>query len=348
MKSIRFMPSGKEVPCEEGDTVLATLERHGYALPNNCRAGACGECKCKVISGEFDQGFVMDMTLSEEERKEGYGLMCMAKPVSDVLEIEFGTEDAKPKLFPPRENTPYVVVNKFNRTPRIVELRFRPLGTAMRYWPGQYVTLGNPGKGIPERCYSIANIPNREGEIALQITSLDEGKTSTWLHRDVQPGDKVSLSGPFGTFIGDPSADTPVLCLAAGSGLAPITSLATAAFLRGGYKQPATLLFSARAREDLYNIGLFRYLEAKFRNFSFRYTLTREEQSDDLKGRIPQILPDLFPDLGAYSIYIAGSPEFVDACAETVRNLGASEDRIHTEGFFEQGEPQTPPKDRLL
>ena len=60
-KKIRLMPSGKEVAVAEGDTVLSALERHGYFLPNNCRAGACGECKTKVCGGEFDQGFILDM-----------------------------------------------------------------------------------------------------------------------------------------------------------------------------------------------------------------------------------------------------------------------------------------------
>jgi CDP-4-dehydro-6-deoxyglucose reductase len=70
------------------------LEKAGYALPNNCRAGACGECKVKVTSGQFDQGMVLDMALSQEERKQGFGLMCMAKPISEELVIEWGTEDA--------------------------------------------------------------------------------------------------------------------------------------------------------------------------------------------------------------------------------------------------------------
>lgn len=348
MKQIRFVPSGKQIPCEDGDTVLAALERHGYALPNNCRAGACGECKTRVVSGEFDQGLVMDMALSGEEREAGYGLMCMAKPVSDVLEIEFGTEDAKPKLFPPRENAPYVLTDKFPRTPRIAELRLRPLGAPMRFWPGQYVTLGDPGRNIPERCYSIANIPNREGEIALQVTYQDEGRTSAWLHDELRPGDQVALSGPYGTFIGDPTAETPVLCLAAGSGLAPILSLASAAFLRGGFKFPVTLIFSARTSADLYDLGLLRYLEARFRNFSFRYTLTRETPSGDLSGRLPGLLPELFPDLSGHSVYIAGAPQFVEASAAAVRQLGVAEERLHTEGFFEQGKPEAPPGDRLL
>ncbi|MDX9944675.1 MAG: 2Fe-2S iron-sulfur cluster-binding protein, partial [Azonexus sp.] len=102
MARIVMQPSGKSVECAYGDTVLMALEKAGYALPNNCRAGACGECKVKVTSGQFDQGMVLDMALSQDERKQGYGLMCMAKPISEELTIEWGTEDAKPKLFPPR------------------------------------------------------------------------------------------------------------------------------------------------------------------------------------------------------------------------------------------------------
>ena len=111
MARIIMQPSGKSVDCAYGDTVLMALEKAGYALPNNCRAGACGECKVKVTTGQFDQGMVLDMALSQDERKQGYGLMCMAKPISEELTIEWGTLDAKPKLFPPREAALFVVTD---------------------------------------------------------------------------------------------------------------------------------------------------------------------------------------------------------------------------------------------
>jgi CDP-4-dehydro-6-deoxyglucose reductase len=338
MSIIKLHPSGKEVKCRDGETVLSALERSGYALPNNCRAGACGECKVKVRSGEFDQGFILDMALPQAEREQGYGLMCMAKAKSEVLEIEWGTEDG-PKLFPPRENMPYIVTDKFMVTPSILKLRLRGLGECLRFWPGQYVTLGNRAAGIPDRCYSIANIPNQEGELVLHITKVEGGKTSTWIHEKLQPGDNVLISGAYGTFIGDPSAETPVLCLASGSGLAPICSLASGALMRGGFKHPATILFSARTKKDLYEEGLFAYLQAKFRNFKFDYTLTREKNPDGHEGRIPEILPKLYPDLSNTSLYIAGNPEFVDACVAKAKELGAKEELIYTEGFVEQFVP---------
>ena len=347
MQKIRLHPSGREVECLGGDTVLAALEKAGYALPNNCRAGACGECKVKVLSGHFDQGMVLDMALSQEERKQGFGLMCMAKPLSEELVIEWGTDDAKPKLFPPREDQRYVVTDRIQRTPRIVEIHFRPVGPVMRYWPGQYVTIGDERSGAPPRCYSIANAPRPDGEIMVQVTRMDDGITSKWMHEQVNIGELVKISGPYGTFIGDPSVETPVLCIAAGSGLAPILSLAEAA-LRRGYRKPVTLLFSARIADDLYDFGLMKYWETKHRNFTYKPTLTREQRDGMLQGRIPDVLSSQFPDLSKHSLFIAGSPEFVANCVAAAKKLGARDELIHTEGYFGQAQPQTAPESHLV
>lgn len=346
MSRIRLHPSGQEVACRDGETVLSALEQAGYALPNNCRAGACGECKVKVLSGQFDQGMVLDMALSQAERKDGYGLMCMAKPISAELVIEYGTADAQPKLFPPRENVLFIVTDRVQRTPRIVELLLRPLGQPLRYWPGQYVMLGDEATGVPPRCYSIANAPRPDGEIALQVTRVDGGVTSAWIHDTLEVGAMVKLSGPYGTFIGDPSVDTPVLCMAAGSGLAPILALADAA-LRRGYRKPVTLLFSACTAADVYERGLMAYWQAKHRNFKFLPTLTRESH-DGLTGRIPALLPTLFRDLSAHSVFTAGSPAFVDDCVAAARALGARDGLIHSEGYVSQAIPVPPPAERLV
>lgn len=279
---IRLAPSGREVPVEPGDTVLGSLERAGYALPNNCRAGACGECKTKVLGGEVDQGIVLDMALSAAERAEGYRLMCMAKPIEPVVEIEYGTGDAKPKLFPPRDRVLSVVTEKIERTPKIVELRLRPVGEPIRYWPGQYLMVGDERAGAPPRPYSIANAPRHDGEIVLLVARVPDGATSGWIHDQVRPGSRITVAGPYGTFIGDPGTDTPVLCLAAGSGLAPILALADAA-LRRGFKHPVTLLYSARTPDDVFDEGLMAWWTAKHRRFDFRVTYTGDDPPADAK-----------------------------------------------------------------
>ncbi|MCL1962516.1 MAG: 2Fe-2S iron-sulfur cluster-binding protein [Desulfovibrionaceae bacterium] len=338
MKTVSLSPSGQSVPVAEGETVLQTLEKGGFALPSNCRAGTCGECKVRVLEGEVDQGFVMDMSLSQEERAQGYRLICVSQPISDNIVIEWGAADAAPKLFPPRENVLYLVVDKIQRTPRIVELHLMPLGEPMRFWPGQYVAIKAPNRSGQPRHYSLAKAPRPDGMLVLQITRVDGGITSTWLHEKVIIGATLPISGPYGAFIGDPKAETPVLCLAAGSGQAPILSLADAA-LRRGYRAPVTLLFSARTADDVYAQGQLAYWTHTHRNFKSLITLTREQRSGLLHGRIPDILPSLFPDLSAYSVFIAGSPAFSETCLAVVKRLGARDDLLHTEKFVDQHAP---------
>ena len=126
-----------------------------------------------------------------------------------------------------------------------------------------------------------------------------------------------------------------MLCLAAGSGLAPILSLTEAA-LRRGYKQPVTLMFSARSADELYDRGLMRYWETRFPNFRYLPTTTRESAPRIAHGRIPVLLPSHFPDLGGHSVFIAGTTGFVDDCVAAAQALGAKPTLIHTEGFFTQ------------
>lgn len=110
--------------------------------------------------------------------------------------------------------------------------------------------------GAPPRCYSIAGAPRSDGEILLHVSRDVNGAPSRWLHDKVLIGDMVKLAGHYGNFIGDPSVETSVLCLAAGSGLAPILSLTEAA-LRRGFKKPVRLMFSARTAQDVYDRGRF-------------------------------------------------------------------------------------------
>lgn len=348
-KTITLAPSGREVPCRSGETVLGALEHAGYALPDNCRAGACGECKTRVVAGEVDQGIVLDMALSPDEREAGWRLMCMAKPVDDVIEIEFGTDDARPKLFAPRDRVLCVVTEKIRRTPRIVEVRLRPVGDPVRYWPGQYLMVGDERAGVPPRPYSIACAPRADGELILLVARVPDGVTSNWIHDGLAVGDRLTVAGPYGTFIGDPGTDTPVLCLAAGSGLAPILALTDAA-LRRGFPHAVTILYSARHEADVFDEGLVAWWTAKHRRFDFHVTYTGDNPPHGARhtGRIPTMLDRVEGDLSGHAVYIAGSPDFVEACAHAARALGAVDERIFIEKYHPQSPPEKAPASHLV
>ncbi len=138
-----------------------------------------------------------------------------------------------------------------------------------------------------------------------------------------------------------------MLCLAAGTGLAPILALTEAA-LRRGFRKPVTVIFSARSEADVYSRGMLAWWRTKHRNFDYRITLTRELRGDSLSGRIDSVLPGLFPDLSKHTVFAAGSPAFVDSCVATVKGLGAVPERVHTEGFFAQQQPVVADADHLL
>lgn len=235
------------------------------------------------------------------------------------------------------EDYEFTVTDKRQRTPTIAELLLRPTGSPMRYRPGQYVLLGDPGAELLVRSYSIANAPRRDGLISLLVTRIPGGQLSAWVHDVLRAGDRVLLSGPYGSFTAASGDPGPVLLLAAGSGLAPIRALAEAA-LPDSMHRPLVLFFSARTRRDLIDEQRFRGWQRRHCGFRYLRTLTRADGPPPT-GRIPAILGDWFPDLSGWQVYIAGAPGFVTASAAAACARGAGPDRVYTEEFFSEPLP---------
>ena len=72
-------------------TVLAAAEAAGIALPSSCCSGVCTTCAARLRSGSVHQPDAMGV--KAELREEGYALLCVAFPRSD-LEVLGGQEDA--------------------------------------------------------------------------------------------------------------------------------------------------------------------------------------------------------------------------------------------------------------
>jgi ferredoxin len=78
------------VQVPEDRYILQTAENQGADLPFSCRNGACTSCAVRVLSGELEQPEAMG--LSPELRRQGYALLCVSYPRSD-LEVETQDED---------------------------------------------------------------------------------------------------------------------------------------------------------------------------------------------------------------------------------------------------------------
>lgn len=234
---------------------------------------------------------------------------------------------------------PFHVIAIERCTPTILELWLRPVGGPLEYLPGEYVLLEDSGHEVPPRSYSIANAPRPDGLISLLVTGVPDGETSTWVHERLRVGDEVKISGPYGTFVDEPTSTAPALFVAAGSGLAPIRSLLEPA-VSANVRPSLTLIFSARTEDDVIDRDHFEAWQAQHPGFRFIRTLTRAAGPLP-HGRIPELLPTLYQDLDGHDVFIAGAARFVMACATAADALGAQRARVHTEVFSAEPQPRS-------
>ena len=339
---VTIADTGQSFPCDPGMAILDAGLIAGIGLPHNCRGGACGTCKSQVLEGSVDHGWVLSFAITDEEKAAGKCLICQSKPTSATLVIrpDGAVAPAEEDLPAPIEASALVVASEA-LTPSIRRLVVAlSKGVRFRYRAGMHVEIGTPGVA-KRRTYSIANAPGDDGlppDGLLQffVTRHEGGRASNWLHDGLRVGQPVAIHGPYGSFRWPEDAAGPVLCLAGGSGLAPILAVLQGA-LGKGYAQPVELVLSVRDRSELFALDTCHALARRHKNFSCQVTLSRAAEVDPATGwrcgRIADWLPDTFPDLSVWHVLVAGPPGFVDACVEAARRSGASDGRILVDSF---------------
>lgn len=105
---IRDRHSGQihEFQATSDQYILKSAEESGIELPFSCRNGACTTCAVRVQSGNLEQPEAMG--LSPHLQKQGYALMCVSYPTSDIVaetqdedevyELQFGKYFGKGKV----------------------------------------------------------------------------------------------------------------------------------------------------------------------------------------------------------------------------------------------------------
>ncbi len=78
---VTFVRSGKTVEVAENEGILGAGLRAGLPLASDCRKGRCKTCMVKV-DGIIDQSEAW--LISNEELAEGYALICVGRPRSDL------------------------------------------------------------------------------------------------------------------------------------------------------------------------------------------------------------------------------------------------------------------------
>ena len=212
-------------------------------------------------------------------------------------------------------------------SPGVAVLRLRP-SQPLPYQAGQYVPVQVTRWPRVWRPYSIATTPRPGGLIALHVRAVPGGLVSNTLVHHSAVGDCVLLGAADGSMtLAESGRD--LLCVAGGTGLAPIKAIIEQVLASHGPGRPRkiTLFFGARQHFDLYDLEDLQLLESACASLRVIPVLSDEPGYGGLVGT----LPDVVGNLGLFEnteAYVCGPAAMVE---QTVALLSASipEGRLH-------------------
>ncbi|MBL1378830.1 NADH:ubiquinone reductase (Na(+)-transporting) subunit F [Zobellella iuensis] len=331
---VTIEPTGDVIEVEEGQTILDAALRQGVWLPFACGHGTCGTCKVQVVDGFADVGEASPFALMDVEREEGKVLACCCKPESDLV-IEADIDVDPDFAGHPVQDYQGTVTGITALSPTIRGIRIE-LDRDMVFQAGQYINLQVPGV-TGSRAFSLANPPAAKREIELHVRKVEGGAATTWLHEQLEVGDRLSLSGPYGQFFVRKSDEGGAIFIAGGSGLSSPQSMILD-LLAEGDRRPLYLFQGARNVAELYNRALFEQLAAEHDHFHYIPALNAPLPEDDWQGFtgfVHEAVAEHFEQrCGGNKAYLCGPPPMIDAAITTLMQSRLFERDIHMERFF--------------
>ena len=310
-QQVTIKPSEHSFVCEDNETVLAAAMRADLMIPYGCRNGACGTCKSRLLAGTVDYGRYQPGTLTESEKRQGYALLCVAHPLSD-LEVEVRevrkAGDIRIRKLPCRIEK----IDKVAHDVAIVSLKL-PANERLQYLAGQYLDfLLKDGR---RRSFSIATAPEDDALLELHVRHVPGGYFSDQLFNEFRGREILRIEGPLGNFFLREESDLPIIFVAGGTGFAPIKAVIEHAFHRAIDRQ-MVLYWGARSRADLYLPQRPGQWQTEHDNFTFIPVLSEPLPEDNWPGRtglVHKAVLDDFADLSGYQVYACGGPGMIDA-----------------------------------
>ena len=327
-------PTGDVIEVEEGQTILDAALRQGVWLPFACGHGTCATCKVQVLEGEGDLGNASPFALMDVERDEGKVLACCCTPESDmVIEADIDVDED----FAGYAVQDFVgtVTEIRDLSPTIKGIWFE-LDKDMEFQAGQYINLKIPGvEG--NRAFSIANKPSDSRALELHVRLVPGGAGTTYLHEQVQVGDTLDVSGPYGQFFVRKSDEQGAIFIAGGSGLSSPQSMILDMLEEGDTRQ-ITLLQGARNVSELYNREIFEALDKEFDNFTYVPALNAPEEDDNWQGFTGFVheaaIAHFDGRFDGNKAYLCGPPVMIDAAITALMQGRLFERDIHMERFL--------------
>jgi len=216
--------TGVSFPQEPGDTLLRAALRAGIGFPYECNSGGCGSCRFQVVEGEVDDRWPDAPGRSDRDRRTGRLLACQCCATTDARIAVRPSPEYVPLVAPARQSA--LLCHAEDLTHDLRLFRFATAGPAS-FLPGQYAVI-DLLNGV-SRCYSMSNLANDEGVWEFIVRRVPGGRATSLLFDELAVGDEVELDGPYGLAWLRTDNDRDIVCVAGGSGLAPMLSIARGA-----------------------------------------------------------------------------------------------------------------------
>jgi NAD(P)H-flavin reductase/hemoglobin-like flavoprotein len=204
------------------------------------------------------------------------------------------------------------------RRPDLAVLTIRP-DQPLRYAPGQYIAVQVPRWPRQWRNFSIANAPRENGLIDLHVRAVRGGLVSGALVHNTRPGDTVLLGQAQGEMTVPAELDRDLLCIAGGTGLAPLKAIIEGVLRCGGpfWRRKITLWFGARTEQDLYDLPDLRVLESICPGLKVIPVVSHQSDFIGMKGMLSDVTVHC-ANCEDREIFISGPDRMV---RETARRL---------------------------
>ncbi len=363
----------KSPTVKPGGSLLSSLAGHNVFIPSACGGGGtCSQCKCQVISGGGDILPTEVSHFSRSEIKDNYRLACQVKVKGDMkIKIPDEIFSIKKWVCTVRSNENVATFIK----ELVLEL---PDGEILDFQSGGYIQIDVPeyelkysefniqkeyhedwdkfkmwdliakNKNPDEfRAYSMANHP-AEGNIVMlnvriahpppQQWDAPPGIASSYIF-NLKPGDKVTISGPYGEFF-IKDTDREMVYVGGGAGMAPLRSHLFHLFhtLKTGRK--VSYWYGARSKREMFYDDHFKAIEEKFPNFSYHVALSdpmKEDNWNGFTGFIHQVVLDNYlskhDDPTEIEYYMCGPPMMNKAVTGMLHDLGVEDEMIDFDDF---------------
>lgn len=321
-------PLNRTLRVAPGANLLKVLQDAQVPMSYSCMAGRCGTCRCRVLDGEVMEG-------TGEQRRPldgdpGYVLACQATLVGPcTIEI---TEPDEVVVHPARivKATVEALEDLAHDIKRVVLRPAKP----MEFSPGQYVQLQFTPEHV--RPYSMAGQCS-DGRFEFHVRLIPEGRVTGYIANRLQLGETVKVSGPLGSAYLRRKHTGPMLCVAGGTGLAPILSI-----LRGAVaqrmKNPIHVYFGVRSPRDVYGLAWLDLLQREHPALTVHVVVASGgDPATQRCGLVTDAIEQDLGDLTDWRAYLCGSPPMVEAATALVRRKGIIGSHIHADAFYTQG-----------